>query len=67
MKNMAVLIDSNVLLNYITNRNDKYLNESIKIVEFCALGKLSGYKRFTRFLPYGMYWERSLTKSVDII
>ncbi len=55
MKNMAVLIDSNVLLNYITNRNDKYLNESIKIVEFCALGKLSGYKRFTRFLPYGMY------------
>ena len=46
MKNMAVLIDTNVLLNYITNRNDKYLNESIKIVEFCALGKLSGYIAF---------------------
>lgn len=46
MKNMAVLIDTNVLLNYITNRNDKYLNESIKIVEFCALGKLNGYIAF---------------------
>lgn len=43
---MAVLIDTNVLLNYITNRNDKYLNESIKIVEFCALGKLNGYIAF---------------------
>ena len=46
MKNMAVLIDTNILLNYITNRNDKYLNESIKIVEFCALGKLNGYIAF---------------------
>ena len=46
MKHMAVLIDTNVLLNYITNRNDKYLNESIKIVEFCALGKLNGYIAF---------------------
>ena len=46
MRNLAVLIDTNVLLNYITNREDKYLNESIKIVELCALGKLSGYIAF---------------------
>ena len=32
MQNMAVLIDTNVLLNYITNREDKYQNESIRIV-----------------------------------
>lgn len=46
MQNMAVLIDTNVLLNYITNREDKYLNESIRIVELCALGKLNGYIAF---------------------
>ena len=46
MKNMAVLIDTNVLLNYITNREDKYQNESIRIVELCALGKLDGYIAF---------------------
>ena len=46
MENMAVLIDTNVLLNYITNREDKYLNESIRIVELCALGKLNGYIAF---------------------
>ena len=32
MENMAVLIDTNILLNYITNREDKYLKESIRIV-----------------------------------
>lgn len=36
MKNMGVLIDTNVLLNYITNRKDIYLEQSIKIVELCA-------------------------------
>ncbi|MCI9596891.1 MAG: PIN domain-containing protein [Firmicutes bacterium] len=46
MKNMVVLIDTNILLNYITSRGDKYLNESIKIVELCALGKLNGYIAF---------------------
>lgn len=43
---MVVLIDTNILLNYITNRKDKYLNESIRIVELCALGKLQGYIAF---------------------
>lgn len=46
MQNMAVLIDTNILLNYITNREDKYLNESIRIVELCSLGKLNGYIAF---------------------
>ncbi len=46
MENMAVLIDTNILLNYITNREDKYLNESVRIVELCALGKLNGYIAF---------------------
>ncbi len=46
MQSMAVLIDTNILLNYITNREDKYRNESIRIVELCALGKLNGYIAF---------------------
>ncbi len=46
MKNMAVLIDTNVLLNYITNRNDEYLESSIKTVERCANGECSGYIAF---------------------
>lgn len=36
MKNMVILIDTNVLLNYLTNRQDEYLEQSIKIVEMCA-------------------------------
>lgn len=46
MKNMVVLIDTNILLNYITNREDRYLNESIRVVELCALGRLNGYIAF---------------------
>ncbi len=38
MRNMVVLIDTNILLNYITNREDSYLEQSIKIVELCAKG-----------------------------
>lgn len=46
MKNMVVLIDTNVILNYITNREDKCLEQSIKIVELCAKGRISGYIAF---------------------
>lgn len=62
MKNMAVLIDTNVLLNYITNRNDKYINESIKIVKFCALGKLSGYIAFHTLSTLWYCIEKFLTR-----
>lgn len=43
MQNMVVLIDTNILLNYLTNREDDYLEQSIKIVEMCAMGKCIGY------------------------
>ena len=46
MRNMALLIDANVLLNYITNREDPYLENSIQIVEMCAKGECSGYIAF---------------------
>ena len=32
MKNSVVLIDTNILLNYITNREDPYLEQSVESV-----------------------------------
>lgn len=46
MKNMDVLIDTNILLNYITNREDAYLEPSVKIVELCAEGSRSGIHNY---------------------
>lgn len=46
MRNTAVLIDTNVLLNYLTNREDSYLKESIEIVRMCAKGECTGYIAF---------------------
>lgn len=46
MQNLVVLIDTNILLNYLTNRDDDYLEQSIKIVEMCAKGECIGYIAF---------------------
>lgn len=46
MTNMVILIDTNVLLNYLTNREDEYLEQSIQIVEMCAKGECTGYIAF---------------------
>ena len=46
MKNMAILLDTNVLLNYLTNRDDPELEASEKIIELCAKGKIDGYMAF---------------------
>lgn len=46
MQNMVVLIDTNILLNYLTNREDAYLEQSIRIVEMCAKGECMGYIAF---------------------
>lgn len=46
MKSMVLLIDTNVLLNYLTNREDTYLEQSIRIVEMCAKGECIGYIAF---------------------
>lgn len=39
---MVILIDTNVLINYILNRPDPQLNSSIKIMRLCAEGSLEG-------------------------
>ena len=46
MQNMVILIDTNILLNYLTNRKDDYLEQSIRIVEMCARGDCIGYIAF---------------------
>lgn len=46
MKNMVLLIDTNVLLNYLTNRDDIYAQQSCDIVRLCATEKCIGYIAF---------------------
>ncbi len=46
MKNMVILIDTNVILNYITNRDDPYLKQSVEIVRKCACDECIGYIAF---------------------
>ena len=43
MRNTVLLIDTNVLLNFITNRDDPYLVHCIEIVKRCADGSCTGY------------------------
>jgi len=40
---MRVLIDTNVILNYITGREDLFAAESEKIMLMCAKGSIEGY------------------------
>lgn len=46
MRSMALLIDTNVLINFLTKREDPYLQASEKIVELCAIGQCTGYIAF---------------------
>lgn len=46
MRNMALLIDTNVILNYITNRDDPYLEQSVEVVRCCVDGRCTGYIAF---------------------
>jgi predicted nucleic acid-binding protein len=42
MKNMALLIDTNVMIDHVAMRNGFY-EDADKIIELCALGKVKGY------------------------
>lgn len=43
---MDILIDTNVILNYITERDDPFKEASKKIMELCAKEKINGYIAF---------------------
>ena len=46
MRNMALLIDTNVILNYITNRDDPYLEQSVEVVRCSVDGGCTVYIAF---------------------
>lgn len=46
MKNMVLLIDTNILLNYLTNKDDLSSQQSREIVRMCATGECTGYIAF---------------------
>ena len=43
---MEVLIDTNVILNYSTQREDDFLDASNKVMKLCAMEKINGYIAF---------------------
>lgn len=45
-KNMVALIDTNVILNYITDREDRFRDSSKKVMDLCSQGKVDGYIAF---------------------
>lgn len=55
MKSMALLIDTNILVNFLTKREVPFLEESEKVVELCAMGNALAILPFTHYLPCGMF------------
>jgi predicted nucleic acid-binding protein len=45
MKNMVLLIDANVLLNYLLNRGVE-CDYAMTVINFCRKGKVRGYMAF---------------------
>ncbi len=43
---MRILIDTNIVVNYLTKRQDKFTQDSIAIINECAEGKMKGFVAF---------------------
>lgn len=43
---MVALIDTNVILNYITDREDRFRDSSKQVMDLCSQGKVDGYIAF---------------------
>ena len=43
---MVALIDTNVILNYITDREDRFRDSSRMVMDLCSQGKVDGYIAF---------------------
>lgn len=43
---MVALIDTNVILNYITDREDRFRESSKLVMDLCSQGKVDGYIAF---------------------
>lgn len=78
MKNMVILIDANVILDYIASREPHY-HEAYKVMEMCCSGKVQGYLAFhstsiiwytlRRFIPDQMErreWMRKILQMIRV-
>ena len=45
-RNMVALIDTNVILNYITDREDRFRDSSKIVMDLCSQGRVDGYIAF---------------------
>ena len=43
---MKILVDTNVIINYLTCREDKYSEESRQVMDMCSDNKFEGYVAF---------------------
>ena len=43
---MKILVDTNVIINYLTRREDKYRESSIQVMDICSRKELEGYVAF---------------------
>lgn len=46
MKNIISLIDTNVIINFITQRDDPYRDECFKVMKLCSENVFTGYIAF---------------------
>ena len=46
MKNIISLIDTNVIINFITKRDDPYKDACFEVIKLCAENVLDGYIAF---------------------
>ncbi|MBQ9347824.1 MAG: PIN domain-containing protein [Oscillibacter sp.] len=61
---MDVLIDANVIVNYITGREDPFRESSHQVMNLCSEGKINGYAAF-HFLPVIWYVIRKTHSDAD--
>ena len=61
---MNILCDTNVIMNYLTGRNDPFLKSSEKVIELCSRKSLHGYIAF-HSLSTIWYVLRKLYSSED--
>ena len=54
---MKILVDTNVIINYISGREDKYSEASDTIMTMCAQEQIEGYVAF-HSLSTIWYWSR---------
>ena len=60
-KNMDILLDTNVLMNFITGREDPHHAACEKVMELCSLGRFTGYVAFHSLstIWYVIRWQKS--------